>query len=188
VCALPRLNLFNVSMLRVELALVGGWERRRSKFVITTPILSNHWKNVFMDARIENTRRKCARKLVNGLTLNILDKCRQGLNLSTKRSNALCGTSFNYSPLSTSACLLRSKSTVIAWSSSRYVWQQNIKKLMKIWGWPAPACCLLRCHEQTRAAPLDAPRGAGSSRGVRDAAELIRKNVERRDGSEALFW
>jgi hypothetical protein len=24
VCALPRLNLFNVSMLRVELALVGG--------------------------------------------------------------------------------------------------------------------------------------------------------------------
>ena len=142
-----------------------GRERRRSKFVITTPILSNHWKNVFMDARIENTRRKCARKLVNGLTLNILDKCRQGLNLSTKRSNALCGTIFNYSPLSTSACLLRSKSTVIAWSSSRYVWQQNIKKLMKIWGWPAPACCLLRYHEQTRSTHLGAPRGAGSSWG-----------------------
>ena len=105
-------------MLRVEPALVGGRERRRSEFVITTPILSNHWKNVFMDARIENTRRKCARKLVNGLTLNILDKCRQGLNLSTKRSNALCGTIFNYSPLSTSAWLWRSKSTVFAWSSS----------------------------------------------------------------------
>ena len=129
-------------MLRVELALVGGWERRRSKFVITTPILSNHWKHVFMDARIENTRRKCARKLVNGLTLNILDKCRQGLNLSTKRSNALCGTIFNYSPLSTSACLLRSKSTVIAWSSSRYVWQQNMKKTHENLGVTSPRLLL----------------------------------------------
>ena len=31
-------------------------------------------------------------KTFNGLTVNMLDKCRQGLNLSLKRSNALCGT------------------------------------------------------------------------------------------------
>ena len=40
-----------------------GRERRRSKFVITTPKLSNHWKNVFIDARIENTRRSVRENL-----------------------------------------------------------------------------------------------------------------------------
>ena len=34
----------------------------------------------------------CEKKRFDGLTVNILDKCRQGLNLFSKRSNALCGT------------------------------------------------------------------------------------------------
>ena len=37
----------------------------------------------------EKTKTK---KTFDGLTVNMLDKCRQGLNLSLKRSNALCGT------------------------------------------------------------------------------------------------
>ena len=40
--------------------------------------------------RLEDVCEK--KKRVDGLTVNILDKCRQGLNLSSKRSNALCGT------------------------------------------------------------------------------------------------
>ena len=34
----------------------------------------------------------CEKTRFDGLTVNILDKCRQGLNLFSKRSNALCGT------------------------------------------------------------------------------------------------
>ena len=80
----------------------------------------------------------CEKKTFNGLTVNMLDKCRQGLNLSTKRSNALCGTIFNYSPLSTSAWLLRSKSTAFAWSSSRAFGNQMKKKTQKICGGDQP--------------------------------------------------
>ena len=60
-------------------------KRRRREFVITTPKLSNHRNLIYGKCEVENTRRSVRKKTFNGLTVNMLDKCRQGLNLEKER-------------------------------------------------------------------------------------------------------
>ena len=75
----------------------------------------------------------CEKKRFGGLTVNILDKCRQGLNLSSKRSNALCGTQLqSLEHLSLPITFQKYRICLVIFPT---VWQQIfLKKLMKIWG------------------------------------------------------
>ena len=72
-------------------------------------------------------------KTFNGLTVNMLDKCRQGLNLSLKRSNALCGTQLqSLKHLSLTITFQKYRICLVIFSS---VWQPNEKENSKnLWG------------------------------------------------------
>ena len=133
------------------------------------------------------------KKRVDGLTVNILDKCRQGLNLFSKRSNALCGTqlqSLKHLSLPITFQKYRKRLVILRlFGKTKFNWS-----FIKFWGWPAPACFFVHYHEQS---PSTSRCSAWSTLKLGDVYETltkwIRTNVQKKvatvvTGNEAQLW